>query len=119
MNKQFTFPEEIPLHQDDHGTIRVKGSRVTLDTIVAKMQVGYTPEEIHEGFPSVTLAQINTIIDWYLNHQVEADDYLQEREAEGERIRQRIESEPGYMALREKIQRHRELRRLREQLLKT
>lgn len=119
VNKQFTFPEGIPLHQDHNGTIRVKGSRVTLDTIVIRMQVGDTREEIHEGFPSVTLEQINTIIEWYFNHQVEADEYLQEQQAEGERIRQRIESEPGYKALREKLQRHHELRRDREQLLKT
>ena len=83
---------------------------MTLDTIVARMQLGDTVEEIHEGFPSVTLAQINTIIDWYFNNQVEADEYLHEQEAEAERIRQRIESEPGYIALREKLQRYREQR---------
>ena len=113
MNKQFTFPEGIPLHQDDHGTVRVKGSRVTLDTIIGRMQVGDTLEEIHEGFPSVTLAQINTIIDWYFNNQVEADEYLQEGEAEAERIRREIESDPDYIAFSEK------LRQRREQLIKT
>ncbi len=92
---------------------------MTLETIVGRMQVGDTLEEIHEGFPSVTLAQINRIIDWYLNNQVEADEYLQEQQAEAERIRQKIESQPGYIVLREKLQRHRELKRLREQLLKT
>jgi hypothetical protein len=74
------------------------------------MQEGDTPEEIHEGFPTVTLAQINTIIDWYLNNQMVADEHLREYEAEGERIRQEIESQPGYMLLREKLQRYREQR---------
>lgn len=110
MNRQFTFPEEIPLNQDHAGTIRVKGSRVTLDTIVGRMQVGDTPEEIHEGFPTVTLTQINTILDWYLNNQAEADEYLQEGEAEAERIRREIESRPDYIALSEKLRRHREQR---------
>lgn len=113
MNKQFVFPEGIPLVQWQDGTIRVIGSRVTLDTIIGRMQVGDRPEEIHEGFPTVTLAQINTIIDWYLNNQVEANEYLQEQEAEGERIRKEIESRPDYAAFREK------LRRCREQLIKT
>lgn len=103
MNRQFTFPEEVPLHQDHGGTIRVKGSRVTLDTIVARMQVGDTHEEIHEGFPTVTLAQINTIIDWYLNNQVEADEYLQEQKAEEEKIIQELESDPEYKARREML----------------
>lgn len=110
MNTQITFPEGIPLNYDDRGNIRVKGSRVTLDTIVARMQVGDTREEIHEGFPTVTLAKINTILDWYLNNQVEADEYLMEQEAEAERIRQEIESQPGYMLLRDKLQRYREQR---------
>lgn len=106
MNRNFIFPDEIPLHQDRDGSIRVKDSRVTLDTIVGRMQVGDTLEEIHEGFPSITLAQINTIIDWYLNNQADADEYLQERRAEAQRIRQRIESDPEYKARRE-ILRHR------------
>ncbi len=112
MSRQFTFPEGIPLKQNEDGTIRVKGSRVTLDTIVGRMQVGDTPEEIHEGFPTVTLAEIKTIIDWYLNNQVEADEYLQEQEAEGERIRKEIESRPDYIAFREKLRRFREQRQL-------
>jgi hypothetical protein len=77
------------------------------------MQVGDTLEEIHEGFPTVTLAQIKTIIDWYLNNQVEADQYLMEQQAEGERMRKEIESSPEYAAFRE------EFRRRREQLIKT
>jgi uncharacterized protein (DUF433 family) len=101
VNTQITFPEGIPLNYDDRGTIRVKGSRVTLDTIVTRMQVGDTCEEIHEGFPSLTLAQINTILEWYLSNQVEADEYLMEHKAEAERIRQRIESDPEYKARRE------------------
>lgn len=86
---------------------------MTLDTIVGRMHVGDTPEEIHEGFPTVTLAQINTIIKWYLNNQIEADEYLEERYIEAERLRRKIESRPEHMALREKLQRR------REQLLKT
>ncbi|HJS24189.1 MAG TPA: DUF433 domain-containing protein [Pyrinomonadaceae bacterium] len=113
MSKQIIFPEGVPLNQWQNGTIRVIGSRVTLDTIIVRMQVGDTPEEIHEGFPTVTLEQINTIIDWYFKNQVEADEYLMEQEAEGERIRQEIESQPEYKARRE------ELRRRIAQLTKT
>ena len=113
VNRQFTFPEEVPLTQWQEGTIRVIGSRVTLDTIIGRMQVGDTPEEIHEGFPTVTLAQINRIIEWYLNNQIEADEYLKERYIEGERLRKEIQSQPKYIAFREK------LLRCREQRLKT
>jgi uncharacterized protein (DUF433 family) len=113
VNKQFTFPEGIPLNQDRDGTIRVKGSRVTLDTLVGIFKRGDTLEEIHEGFPSLSLEQINAVIGWYLNHQAEADEYLEERYIEAERLRREIESQPEYIAFREKLQRR------REQLLKT
>jgi len=33
--KRLTFNNSVPLNQDQDGTIRVNGSRVTLDTIVA------------------------------------------------------------------------------------
>ena len=113
MNKQFIFPEGIPLNQDHDGTIRVKGSRVTLDTLVGIFKRGDTLDEIAEGFPSLTLSQIDAVIGWYLNNQAEADEYLEERYIEAERLRREIESRPEYVTLREKLQ------RCREQLLKT
>jgi len=113
VNKQFTFPDGIPLHQDSDGTIRVKGSRVTLDTLVGIFKRGDTLDGIAEGFPSLTLAQIDAVIGWYLNHQAEADEYLEERYIEAERLRREIESRPEYIAFRKKLQRR------REQLLKT
>ena len=111
--KRFTFADTIPLTQWDDGTIRVIGSRVTLDTLVHRFQIGDTFEEIHEGFPSVSLEQINLIIGWYLDHKAEADEYLQEREAEGERLRLESQSRPEYKAFHERL-----LRRI-EQFNKT
>ena len=110
MNKQFTFPDGIPLNQDHAGTIRVKGSRVTLDTLVGIFKRGDTLDEIAEGFPSLTLAQIDAVIGWYLNHQSEADEYLEEGYIEAERLRREIESQPEYIAFREKLLRYREQR---------
>ena len=110
---RFTFPDSVPLRYDDHGDIRVRGSRVTLDTLVGRYHVGDTIEEIHEGFPTVSIEQITAIIDWYLNNQAEADEYLREGEAQAEKLRLEIESRPENIAFREKV------RSLREQLNKS
>jgi uncharacterized protein (DUF433 family) len=110
--KQIVFPAEVPLEYRDRG-IRVIGSRITLDTLVGVFKRGETVEELTEAFPSLSLDQIRAVIDWYFSHQSEADEYLEEREAEGERLRQEIESQPGYVPLREKLQ------RWREQVIKT
>ena len=110
--KRFTFAEGVPLSQDERGSIRVTGSRVTLDTIVHIYQRGETVEYIHDGFPTVSVAQINAILDWYHQHQAEADEYLEERDAENEKILERLTT-PEHIALWEKI------RRRQEQLIKT
>ena len=110
---RFTFPESVPLHEDARGSVRVIGSRVTLITIVSRYEVGDTVEEIHEGFPSVTIPQINAIIAWYLDNRAPVDGYVKEAEAKAEKLRQEIESQPGYITLREKLE------RCREQRLKT
>ena len=109
--KRFCFPESVPLSQWEDGSVRVGGTRVTLDTIVARFKQGYTTEYIQQGFPSLTLVQINETIAWYLNHKAEADEYLEERYAEGEKLRQKIESDPEYIARRQEL--HRRMAQLR------
>jgi uncharacterized protein (DUF433 family) len=79
--EQFDFTDS-PLYQDDRGAIRVIGSRITLDTLMGAYQRGDTLEEIHEGFPSLSLNQVKGVIAWYLNHTAEADEYLAEGDAE-------------------------------------
>jgi len=110
--KRFTFPETVPLTQLENGAIRVGGTRINLDTVIARFQVGDTPEEIQSGFPSLTLEQINTTINWYLNHKAEADGYLEEGRREAARLRHEAESDPEYQARRKELHRRAaELRR--------
>lgn len=97
------FTETPFLTQTSNGTIRVTGSRLTLDTLAVHIQQGRTPEEIHDSFPSVSVEQISGVITWYKNHQAAADEYLQIGLAEEERLRKKIESDPRYEVLREKI----------------
>jgi len=109
--KHITFPEGVPLVDRYEGTIRtirVIGSRITLDTMVHIFRRKRTVEKIADGFPTLSLGQIKAVIDWYLTHQSEADEYLEEREAWAEKVRQEIESQPGYVPLRDKLQRWRE-----------
>ena len=82
----------IPIQTDEYGTIRVGGTRVTLETIVACHQQGDTPEQIHEGFPTLKLADIYAVIGYYLSHQDEVDAYIRQQMEEGERIHREIEA---------------------------
>jgi uncharacterized protein (DUF433 family) len=102
-NKRFNFPHTVPLVQLETGGIRVRNSRVTLETIVHRMQMGDTAEEINDSFPTVSVTIIKEILAWYFDNKAEADEYLQQVEEEGARVREWAESQPGYKEWREKL----------------
>ena len=110
--KRFNFPDTVPLVQLENGAVRVRNSRVTLETIVIRMQGGDTIEDIHRKYPTVSVSQIKDILAWYFDNKAEADEYLQQLEEETEEIFRRIESQPGYK------ERHEELRRRKAHLTK-
>ena len=113
MTVKLNFTDGVPLHQTSDGNVRVIGSRITLHTIVGRFQVGDTPGDIQDGFPTLSLEQINAIIGWYLKHQAEVDEYIREVDEEAEKLFREIESRPENIAFREK------LRTLREQMIKS
>jgi len=87
--------EPVPLSMDAYGTIRVGGTRLTLDTVLGAHQRGDTPEEIVEGFPDLTLGDVHAILTYYYRHRQEVDAYLAEGEAEAARLRRLLEARQG------------------------
>ncbi len=83
---------DVPVRTDEHGIIRVSGTRVTLETIVARYRQGDSPETIHDGFPTVALGDIYAVIAWYLAHQEEVDRYMAEETIAAERWRAEYEA---------------------------
>ena len=118
---RFNFPDTVPLVQWEDGSVRVQGTRLLLAMIVTAFQRGDTPDEINDSFPSASVVQIQAVIDWYLDNQAEADEYLAQYYAEGEKLRIEIQSRPEYKAFRKELERRREeyLKHQREQLIKT
>lgn len=68
----------LPLHTDAQGVVRVSGTRVTLDVILARYLLGESPETIHAGFPVVPLADLYAVIGYYLANRPTVDAYLAE-----------------------------------------
>lgn len=99
--------QTLPLTLTTEGTIRINGSRVSLDSVVHHYKLGATAEEIAYKFPSLRLVDIYAAITYYLSHQQEIEDYLGQQEAEAEVIQQQIESDPQHQAaltgLRERL----------------
>lgn len=84
-------PEPVPIRTDTDGVIRVGGTRVTLETVVAAFDAGATAEEIVQQYPSVALADVYSVIAYYLRHQSEIRSYLAERQQQAAQVREENE----------------------------
>ncbi|HEY0546815.1 MAG TPA: DUF433 domain-containing protein [Pyrinomonadaceae bacterium] len=95
--------QNTPLTVSDDGTIRVKGSRVTLDVIVRQFKQGATAEQILEDFPALNLRDVYGTIYYYLDHEEEVEEYLTKQKDAADEIRKFIESKIDSKMLRERI----------------
>jgi uncharacterized protein (DUF433 family) len=93
----------VPLREDSHGVVRVVGSRVTLDSIVAVFDRGATPEEIVQSFPSLGLGDVYAILAWVVSRRADVDGYLARRNGEEQEARQEAEWRFPSADLRERL----------------
>jgi uncharacterized protein (DUF433 family) len=84
--------ELIPLEVNADGVVRVGGTRVTLDTVVAAFNQGATPEEIVFQYPSLQLADVYAAISYYLRHQQDVEVYLKQSQQRANEIRKQNEA---------------------------
>src|SRR3954453_18537968 len=62
------------------GAFYLKGSRVSLASIVYEYCDGAAPETIRQNFPTLSLEQIHGAIAFYLGHRGEVETYLHQLE---------------------------------------
>lgn len=84
--------QPLPLILDDDGVVRVRGTRVTLDTVIYAFLNGATAEEIAQQYPSLSLPDIYSVIGYYLNQRGKVNRYLQRREKLAAKVKQQNES---------------------------
>src|SRR2546425_2955981 len=68
--------ETMPLIRGVDGVMRVCGTRVTLDSLVAAFSEDATAEEIAQQYPSASLADVYQVIGYYLRHETELEEYF-------------------------------------------
>lgn len=93
----------IALETDRDGVIRVGNTRVTLDIILDAFNRGGSPEEIARQYPSLELADIYSVIGYYLHHREEVEEYLRARREEAARVRRENEALWSPSGLRERL----------------
>ncbi len=63
-----------------NGGYYIAGTRISLDSVVYSFERGNSPEAIQQSFPSLKPAQTYGAIAFYLDHQAEIRQYLENEE---------------------------------------
>ena len=74
-----------PYVEEQDGALRIAGTRVSLDSVVARFNEGASPEKIVRSFPSLKLPQVYGAIAYYLENQQTIDSAMAETLRELER----------------------------------
>jgi uncharacterized protein (DUF433 family) len=99
--------------------IRIKGTRVGIETVLRDYMEGASPEEIVLRYPTLSLEQVHATIIYYLANREKVEAYLErvrQRQEEAWQEQQRHPSE-FVRSLRERLERRREVLRQTEPLL--
>lgn len=76
----------LPFDLSTTGTVRVGGTRVTLETVVNTYLEGASAEEIVDRYSTLKLADVYKTIGFYLDHTSEVEEYLTRVRKDGERV---------------------------------
>lgn len=90
--------QTVPLMITEEGTIRITGSRVSLDSVIYHYKLGATAEQIACKFQGLELADIHLVIAYYLCHRDAVEEYLRRQEEKGDALQHQLESNPNYQA---------------------
>jgi uncharacterized protein (DUF433 family) len=92
------------LTQDRYGYIHLAGHRIGLRHVVELYNEGYTPEMLHDHFPTLPLALIHKVIAFYLENAGEIDAYVQQSREALDRQAAVLQSGPDAAELRRRMQ---------------
>lgn len=97
--------EPPPLDETEQGAVRVRGTRVSLDSVIHAYNSGATPEDIVRSFTTLKLRDVYAVITYYLDHKNVVEAYIARREAEAAELRQKIEAnQPSNAEFRARLQ---------------
>ena len=92
-----------PLTVLPDGSIRVTGTRVLLELVVAAYNDGMSAEEIAAEYTTLNVAEVYGVVGYYLHHREELAAYCEEVRNESEEIQAMIETNPRNTVLRDRL----------------
>ncbi len=101
--------EAPPLHLDTTGALRIGNSRVLLEVVIRAFENGATAEMLVQQYSTTTLADIYSVIGYYLRHKVDVEAYIAERDKQASEVRLRVEGrQKDLTEIRQRLQVHRQ-----------
>ncbi len=92
--------------------IRVKGTRIGIETIARDYQLGATPDEIILRYPTLSLLQVYAVLTYYLANQPMVEAYLERvRQSQEEAWQEQQQQHPSEFvrSLRARLEKQRHL----------
>ncbi len=88
-------PPSSYVDADDHGVLRIAGTRVSLDSVVIAFQEGHSPESIRQQYPALTLEAVYGALTYYLANRESVDAYLRYQDQVWAEARREADSHPS------------------------
>ena len=101
MNASIT--ETIPVKKDKDGVMRVGETRVTLETVISAFKDGETAEDIVTAYPTLSLADVYSVIGYYLHQKEDVEEYLLQQEEQSAAVRAENESRFNQTGIRQRL----------------
>jgi uncharacterized protein (DUF433 family) len=92
-----------PLVTGPDAVVRLAGTRVSLETVVAAFDVGLTAEEIVQQYPSLELAAVYAVISYVLEHRQDVDAYVAKRRDYARAMQTQIEKTSSPVGIRARL----------------
>jgi uncharacterized protein (DUF433 family) len=83
--------ESDTIRTDPYGVLRVANTRISLDSVVTGYLQGHSATTIQQQYPGLTLVQVERVIEYYLQHRAEVDEYLRRQEEQWRQLRAEAE----------------------------
>lgn len=92
-----------PIAADATGTMRIAGTRVTLDCLVHAYDRGASAEEVVEQFPTLDLPSVYDTFAYIVRHREGIDEYLAGRGEQATDIREKVEAQFPWRGVRARL----------------
>src|SRR5262245_20774262 len=83
-----------------HGGMRIRGTRVSLDSVLPGHFAGQRAEQIVEDFPSLSVEKVNAATEYYEENRDEVDRHLAEQQQRWTDLKETSRNSPLLQRLR-------------------